>query len=75
MEKPKLKIRYNNIKKRIGLERTKVEEYHVIFKFDTESEREEFKEGVKKWYYENQPEEITPKKKAGRPPKSAGKNV
>ena len=64
LEKPKLKMRYHNIRKRIGLDRTKVEEFQLIFKFDTEKEREAFKEDVKKWYYA---EETPAKKKTGRP--------
>lgn len=50
MEKPKLKILYSNIKKRIGVDRKKIEEYHVTFKFDTPEQREQFKEDVKAWY-------------------------
>ena len=51
MEKPKLRILYANVKHRKGIARTKTEEYHVIFKWDTPEQREKFKEDVKAWYY------------------------
>jgi len=82
MEKPKLRIIYQVRRgRRGGIKREKYMEYLIGFKFDTEQEREEFKESVKAWYYEgDEPDEIEkvekPAKKAGRPKKVViGPNV
>lgn len=46
-------------------------EVHMILKFDTEEEYQEFKTNLKAWYYDEKPTEEVQKRKPGRPKKSA----
>jgi len=62
--------------RRGGMKREKYVEYIVGFKFDTPEQRDDFKEAVKKWYYDGKEPQDDPKevekpakKKPGRPKK------